>query len=238
MGDWTCEVIVATEGIRRVLRWHLVLADGLSRAEVEARAADLARGFYGPDIHVRAVTPERWSPERASAPTRGSPAPEQSPAPHPAGDVADPHRPGHCCGDGATVCGVRSSRESMSVPPALRRAVAFIESEAAGPIRLADIAAAAGIGARALQYDFARHYRTTPCDICDRYASSGPTATCRPPAPATAQPWPRSQRGGVFLPRPFRRPLSHRLRPCPSPEPPGPGDIRAAHWRSCRIRIN
>ena len=48
------------------------------------------------------------------------------------------------------------------MPSALRKAVAFIESEAARPIRLADIADAAGIGGRALQYDFVRHHHTTP----------------------------------------------------------------------------
>ncbi|MCR8692768.1 helix-turn-helix domain-containing protein [Rhodococcus pyridinivorans] len=57
---------------------------------------------------------------------------------------------------------IREALELASTPPALRKAVAFIESEAARPIRLEDIAAAAGIGGRALQYDFVRHHRTTP----------------------------------------------------------------------------
>ncbi|MGA4691266.1 helix-turn-helix domain-containing protein [Rhodococcus sp. AB351] len=57
---------------------------------------------------------------------------------------------------------IREALETASTPSALRKAVAFIESEAARPIRLADIAAAAGIGRRALQYDFVRHHRTTP----------------------------------------------------------------------------
>lgn len=55
-----------------------------------------------------------------------------------------------------------ASTESASMPSALRKAVAFIEAEATRPIRLADIATAAGIGGRALQYDFVRHYHTTP----------------------------------------------------------------------------
>jgi len=57
---------------------------------------------------------------------------------------------------------IRDVLETTFTPEALHRAVAFIESEAARPIRLTDIAAAAGIGSRALQYDFARHYNTTP----------------------------------------------------------------------------
>ncbi|MGW3482902.1 helix-turn-helix domain-containing protein [Rhodococcus indonesiensis] len=57
---------------------------------------------------------------------------------------------------------VRLVLEAATVPPAVRRAVAFIESHAAQPIRLGDIAAAAGVGARALQYAFVRHYHSTP----------------------------------------------------------------------------
>lgn len=47
-------------------------------------------------------------------------------------------------------------------PRALRRALAYVDGHAAAPITLADIAAAAGVGARALQYAFARHLGTTP----------------------------------------------------------------------------
>ncbi|HEY0449183.1 helix-turn-helix domain-containing protein [Actinophytocola sp.] len=47
-------------------------------------------------------------------------------------------------------------------PAALRRAVAFIEAHATEPIRLAQVAAAAGVGVRALQYGFVRHYGTSP----------------------------------------------------------------------------
>ncbi|MBS9373636.1 helix-turn-helix domain-containing protein [Rhodococcus sp. B50] len=57
---------------------------------------------------------------------------------------------------------IQETLDAASAPSALRKAVAFIESEAARPIRLADIAAAAGVGARALQYDFVRHLHTTP----------------------------------------------------------------------------
>jgi AraC-like DNA-binding protein len=49
------------------------------------------------------------------------------------------------------------------VPPAtVRRAAAFIEAHAGQPVTATEIAAAAGVTARALQYAFRRHYDTTP----------------------------------------------------------------------------
>jgi AraC-like DNA-binding protein len=45
---------------------------------------------------------------------------------------------------------------------ALRRAIAFIEENAHRPITLSDVAGAAGISARGLQFAFARHRDTTP----------------------------------------------------------------------------
>jgi AraC-like DNA-binding protein len=48
------------------------------------------------------------------------------------------------------------------VPPAtVRRVAAFIEAHAEQPITVTEIAAAAGVTARALQYAFPRHYGTT-----------------------------------------------------------------------------
>ncbi|WP_433299228.1 helix-turn-helix transcriptional regulator [Actinoplanes sp. CA-030573] len=47
-------------------------------------------------------------------------------------------------------------------PAALRRAVAYIDANADRPVTLSQIAAAAGTGARALQYAFRSHYGTTP----------------------------------------------------------------------------
>jgi transcriptional regulator GlxA family with amidase domain len=48
------------------------------------------------------------------------------------------------------------------VPPAtVRRAAAFIEAHAGQPVTVAEIAAAAGVTARALQYTFPRYYGTT-----------------------------------------------------------------------------
>ncbi|MGU3586859.1 hypothetical protein ACLBYD_27345 [Rhodococcus sp. C26F] len=93
MSDWTCEVIAAVDGVRRVVRWHLALADGLSRAEVEVRGADPPRGFYSPDTRGRALMPERWSPVLGSASTRGSPAAGQLLAPQPTGDGSPPTGP-------------------------------------------------------------------------------------------------------------------------------------------------
>lgn len=49
------------------------------------------------------------------------------------------------------------------VPPAtVRHAAAFIDSHAGQPVTAAEIAAAAGVTARALEYAFRRHYDTTP----------------------------------------------------------------------------
>ncbi len=48
------------------------------------------------------------------------------------------------------------------VPPAtVRRAAAFIDAHAEQPVTVSEIAAAAGVSARALQYTFPRHYGTT-----------------------------------------------------------------------------
>ena len=60
--------------------------------------------------------------------------------------------------------GVRVNAVSpgYTLTPALQRAIAFIDAHAESRIRLADIVAAAGIGARALQYDFLRHHQITP----------------------------------------------------------------------------
>ncbi|WP_127502467.1 AraC family transcriptional regulator [Actinoplanes solisilvae] len=47
-------------------------------------------------------------------------------------------------------------------PAAIRRAVAFIDTHADQPVTIDDIAAAAGVGVRALQAGFAHHRDTTP----------------------------------------------------------------------------
>jgi AraC-like DNA-binding protein len=47
-------------------------------------------------------------------------------------------------------------------PAAVRRAAAFIDAYAGQPITVTEVAAAAGVPARALRYAFRRHYETTP----------------------------------------------------------------------------
>ncbi|MGA8113196.1 MAG: AraC family transcriptional regulator [Actinocatenispora sp.] len=47
-------------------------------------------------------------------------------------------------------------------PAALRRAVAYIDANAAHPVHLTEIAAASGVGPRGLQAAFTRHYDTSP----------------------------------------------------------------------------
>ncbi len=53
-------------------------------------------------------------------------------------------------------------------PPTLRRAIRYIEEHAGGEIGLADIAAAAGLGARGLQLAFRRHEDMTPLEYLRR----------------------------------------------------------------------
>jgi AraC-like DNA-binding protein len=52
--------------------------------------------------------------------------------------------------------------DAVGGPATLRRAVAYIDADPARPMTLAQIAAAAGTSARALQYSFRRHHDTTP----------------------------------------------------------------------------
>jgi len=60
------------------------------------------------------------------------------------------------------------TRSGHASPRAIRRAAAYVEAHAAEPIGPAGIAAAAGIGVRALQYGFARHYGTSPTGYLHR----------------------------------------------------------------------
>jgi AraC-like DNA-binding protein len=53
-------------------------------------------------------------------------------------------------------------RPGRVAPAVLRRAVAYIDEHADQPVTLAQIAAAAGVSGRALQYAFRRRYATTP----------------------------------------------------------------------------
>jgi transcriptional regulator GlxA family with amidase domain len=63
----------------------------------------------------------------------------------------------------------RSHAEPLAgQPPLLRRAVAFIHDNADGDIGLADIAAAANVTPRSVQYMFRRHLGTTPLEYLRR----------------------------------------------------------------------
>jgi transcriptional regulator GlxA family with amidase domain len=53
-------------------------------------------------------------------------------------------------------------------PPLLRRAVAFIHTNAQSDIGLGDIAAAVGVTPRSVQYMFRRHLGTTPLEYLRR----------------------------------------------------------------------
>ena len=53
-------------------------------------------------------------------------------------------------------------------PPLLRRAIAFIQDNADGDIAITDIAAAANVTPRSIQYMFRRHLSTTPLEYLRR----------------------------------------------------------------------
>jgi AraC-like DNA-binding protein len=61
-----------------------------------------------------------------------------------------------------TLTGAHPTPEGQVGPAALRRAVAYIDTNAGKPITLTDIASGVGVGSRALQRTFARHRDTTP----------------------------------------------------------------------------
>ncbi|SDC23421.1 Helix-turn-helix domain-containing protein [Geodermatophilus telluris] len=69
-------------------------------------------------------------------------------------------------------------------PAAVRRAVAHIEAHAHLPLRLDEIAAAAGTSARALQYGFRRHLDTTPLGYLRRVRLEGARRELRDADPA------------------------------------------------------
>lgn len=112
MGDWTCEVIVAADRGRRVLRWYPVLADGSSRAEVEARTADPARSVYGSDTYVRRPDAGAWVPRAGARTDLRLPRSRTVPVAAPDRGRRSPS-PGRRCGDGVGTCGARIRQESM-----------------------------------------------------------------------------------------------------------------------------
>lgn len=70
-------------------------------------------------------------------------------------------------------------------PASVRRAVAFIESHADTPLTLAEIAAAAHVTTRALQYAFRRHLATTPMAYLRQVRLDQAHAALRAADPAT-----------------------------------------------------
>jgi len=71
-------------------------------------------------------------------------------------------------------------------PAAVRRAAAFVQAHADRPVTLDEIAAAAGVSGRALQYAFRRHYDTTPRGTCAGPGWHARTGNCATPTRAAA----------------------------------------------------
>ncbi len=60
MSDWTCRVSSPASRELVLAQLSLVLADGMSTPDVQARALEIARDHYGPGAHINEVTPEDW----------------------------------------------------------------------------------------------------------------------------------------------------------------------------------
>lgn len=113
-------------------------------------------------------------------------------------------------------------REPGRVAPAtLRRAVAHMESHAAQPVRLTEVASAAGIGVRALQYGFLRHYGVTPTRYLQRIRldrahselqSADPTRGDTVAAIAVGWGFAKPGRFAALYRERYGRPPSHTLR--------------------------
>lgn len=106
-------------------------------------------------------------------------------------------------------------------PAALRRAVAYIEENAQRPVALSDIAAAAGTGARALQYAFTRYYGTTPTGYLRRVRlehahrelqAADPTGGDTVSAIAARWGFAKSSRFAAAYRKAYGRPPGHTLR--------------------------
>lgn len=109
---------------------------------------------------------------------------------------------------------IRVVLDAASAPSGLRKAVAFIESEAARPIRLADIVAAAGSEPELCSTTSCATSIRRPRDTFGRCGSSGLIGSCRPPTRSVRRSR-RSRRGGVS-----RRPGGSRCSTGPSTEDP------------------
>ncbi len=112
------------------------------------------------------------------------------------------------------------------VPSAtVRRAAAFIDDQAGQPVTMPEIAAAAGVTARALQYAFRCHYDTTPTGYLRRVGWSGRTGSCKPPILLRARLLGRSPAAGAGPARPTSRPPTGSISGCRlatrcAPKPP------------------
>lgn len=108
-------------------------------------------------------------------------------------------------------------------PRLVRRAAAYIEAHAGEPIGLADVAAATGIGARALQYGFVRHYGTSPIGYLRRIRierahrellAADATGPAGPAVAAVAARWgyARPERFAALYRQAYGVPPAHTLR--------------------------
>jgi AraC-like DNA-binding protein len=106
-------------------------------------------------------------------------------------------------------------------PAAVRRAVAYLEANAAEPVRLAEVAAAAGLGVRALQYAFVRHYGLSPTRYLRRIRldnahrdlqAADPTRGDTVAAIAAAWGFATPSRFATLYRETYGRPPSHTLR--------------------------
>lgn len=72
---------------------------------------------------------------------------------------------------------------SWVAPPALRRALAYLDDHAAQPVTLADVAGSAGVSPRALQAAFRQHYGMSPLGYLRRVRLDGAHRDLRAGAP-------------------------------------------------------
>lgn len=114
----------------------------------------------------------------------------------------------------------RSSGAAVALT-VVRRAAAYIEAHAGQPIRLADIANAAGTRPRTLQHAFNRHYGTTPVGYLTRVRLEGAHHELQAADPsrgatvgAIARRWgfASQSRFGVLYRTAYGRPPGHTLR--------------------------
>lgn len=106
-------------------------------------------------------------------------------------------------------------------PAVIRRATAFIDANAARPVTVVDIARAAGVSARALQYAFVRHLEMTPSGYVRRVRlerahrelqAADPTQGATVAAIAARWGFPKAGHFAALYRRAYGAPPSHTLR--------------------------